>query len=241
MAFWLWFGIRKMVTGVLPVYAAWYTVAPEVQKWQWLDLTPAQSAAIVPALAIVALAVAVADGAAEIGASRRAKHAKRCQLLLDRLIRAWLGRYVIQVQGIYPNATARVNLMQKPWGGRLRITHHWGMDQCRDLAIRFWPGQGACGLAYRRKTACIIDYARDREYELTAGQRSLVQEDRCWFLCTAILSGDGREVVGVLNLDSDVPLTGADGDVRRQELVGMSVNYARELLPLLRPQESERP
>jgi hypothetical protein len=235
MTFWLWFCVRKMVTGVLPVYAAWFTVAPAVT--QGLQLSPPQSSAVEAIVTGAAILVALIDGATEVRTRRAAARAAASQRLLDSLIRDVLRRYVEEASTLRPAAKVRANLMLKRWFG-LSISHHWGMDQCRDLAIRFRPGEGACGRAYRGKTAYIADYAQGNPYSLTGRQQALVDKDRCWFLSNAILSGDAKRVVGVLNLDSDAPLVGENDDNARQELVATSVKYARELLPLLCPEES---
>lgn len=233
---WIPFAVRKLVMVLLPVYAAWVAVAPQVVKWfPQLRESDVQKVAVILVGVVVSL-----DTWAEIACVGRQRHASACQAVMRHLVRRVLEAYVRDAGRLAPQAKVRANIMQRHWLGSLRITHHHNMTQHRDVAISFRPGEGCCGRAYKERAAFVADYTthEGEPYNLTPRQNKLVAPDRKWFMCSAILSEDATRVVAVLNLDSDTPLAAADDESSRGRLAELAVRYARELLPLLDPKEA---
>lgn|GEM_PF-2575451 len=238
--FWVGFAIRKLTVSVLTVVAAYYTVAPQVKKW----LGPGPLAEAVNASAALVLLVGVIvvwDGVLEVLRNAKIDHARKCVSVMRSLIQQQLRLYIEEASQFDRTARLRANVMEMRWM-RLRITERRNMEQCRDGALSFASGYGCCGRAFLERNALIADKTRGAadEYKLTRKQRKLVAPDRQWFFCVPIISGDHKRVVGILNLDSDIPLVNMDDKTEVDRLVRIGNYRASELLPLLRPEEGKR-
>ena len=87
-----------------------------------------------------------------------------------------------------------------------------GMTSSKELAIRFWPGQGLTGVVFKTQTPQAATFTdatdaadgdRHDEFELTREQKNRVHPELKWIVSCPlkVQDGDKTRTMGVLNVD----------------------------------------
>jgi len=123
---------------------------------------------------------------------------------------------------------ANIMLYEK---GKLKIRYAYNMLGMPDRYEVFEPGQGCCGKAFEEDTIKMVDLTKVKHEDYK------VKSDRIWKEMKSIISfpirkvADGRKVIGVLNVDSSLPVGDAGFlDERVRLIIGGYAEIFGELL-----------